>query len=288
MRRLFALSKAAIAAAIALVIALIAVPAAMAATSPLAASGVTTIVVPASTGSVKAALATYDCYQGVPTMGTITDNKTTAPVVVTLSDGGVKINGPTVDPNIYAGVDVRLSTNHTVGSTVTVIMYVGGVQVDTTTYTVAAGCGVTPPVDSDKDGVPDSSDKCPATPAGATVDANGCSASQRDTDGDGVKDDVDKCAGTPAGTTVGADGCPVTTATPVVTPAPAPKPVVKPVAPKPPVVKAKTTTTTSRAVGAETGIDDTTPQGVPVGPVAGVLLALFAIGAAKRRATSKV
>ncbi len=275
MRRLFALSKAAIAAAIALVIALIAVPAAMAATSPLAASGVTTIVVPASTGSVKAALATYDCYQGVPTMGTITDTKTTAPVVVTLSDGGVKINGPTVDPNIYAGVDVRLSTNHTVGSTVTVIMYVGGVQVDTTTYTVAAGCGVTPPVDTDGDGVPDKDDAFPNDPK-----------ESKDSDGDGVGDNADQCDNQsgPASN----NGCPVTTATPVVTPAPAPKPVVKPVAPKPPVVKAKTTTTTSRAVGAETGIDDTTPQGVPVGPVAGVLLALFAIGAAKRRATSKV
>jgi OOP family OmpA-OmpF porin len=41
------------------------------------------------------------------------------------------------------------------------------------------------------------------------VDANGCSASQRDTDGDGVMDDKDVCPETPAGTAVDASGCPV-------------------------------------------------------------------------------
>ncbi len=47
--------------------------------------------------------------------------------------------------------------------------------------------------DADKDGIPDSKDKCPNTPSGATVDGNGCADSQKDTDGDGVKDDKD-CA----------------------------------------------------------------------------------------------
>lgn len=52
-------------------------------------------------------------------------------------------------------------------------------------------------VDSDGDGVPDSLDQCPDTPAEAiwTVDENGC---PRDSDGDGVADYLDQCPGTPA------------------------------------------------------------------------------------------
>jgi OOP family OmpA-OmpF porin len=61
--------------------------------------------------------------------------------------------------------------------------------------------------DVDADGVSDSADKCPATPQGEPVDQSGCSASQRDTDGDGVKDNADKCAETPAGARVDAQGC---------------------------------------------------------------------------------
>jgi len=59
-------------------------------------------------------------------------------------------------------------------------------------------------VDSDGDGVKDSMDKCPGTPAGVRVDASGCPV---DSDGDGVTDDKDKCPGTPAGAAVDADGC---------------------------------------------------------------------------------
>ena len=62
------------------------------------------------------------------------------------------------------------------------------------------------PLDSDNDGVPDDQDKCPGTPAGAVVDANGC---ETDADGDGVPDREDKCPDTPAGTQVGPDGCPL-------------------------------------------------------------------------------
>ena len=61
--------------------------------------------------------------------------------------------------------------------------------------------------DEDKDGVQDKADRCPGTPKGEQVDANGCSASQRDTDGDGVKDNVDKCPDTPKGEQVDANGC---------------------------------------------------------------------------------
>ena len=61
--------------------------------------------------------------------------------------------------------------------------------------------------DSDHDGVKDNADRCPDTPRGEPVDANGCSASQRDTDGDGVKDNADKCPNTPPGEKVDANGC---------------------------------------------------------------------------------
>ncbi|MBT8421624.1 MAG: discoidin domain-containing protein, partial [Gammaproteobacteria bacterium] len=57
--------------------------------------------------------------------------------------------------------------------------------------------------DSDGDGVDDSIDQCPGTPAGSTVAANGCI----DTDGDGVDDTIDQCPGTPAGAQVDSVGC---------------------------------------------------------------------------------
>ncbi|MBF0584588.1 MAG: OmpA family protein, partial [Magnetococcales bacterium] len=57
--------------------------------------------------------------------------------------------------------------------------------------------------DDDKDGVPNSRDKCPGTPKGAQVDANGCS----DLDQDGVIDPNDKCPDTPKGATVNSQGC---------------------------------------------------------------------------------
>ena len=62
------------------------------------------------------------------------------------------------------------------------------------------------PTDSDNDGVLDTADKCPNTPAGDKVDANGCSL-PKDSDGDGVMDNVDKCPNTPAGDKVDATGC---------------------------------------------------------------------------------
>ncbi len=71
-----------------------------------------------------------------------------------------------------------------------------GVKVD------AEGC----PLDSDGDGVPDYLDKCPGTSKGVAVDATGCPI---DSDGDGVPDYLDKCPGTPKGAAVDATGCPV-------------------------------------------------------------------------------
>ncbi len=66
----------------------------------------------------------------------------------------------------------------------------------------ADGC----PIDSDGDGVVDYKDKCPDTPAGVAVDANGCAI---DSDGDGVADYLDKCPNTPAGVAVDVNGCPL-------------------------------------------------------------------------------
>jgi len=60
------------------------------------------------------------------------------------------------------------------------------------------------PMDSDGDGVVDAKDKCPTTPAGRKVNADGC---ELDGDGDGVVDALDKCPTTPAGRKVNADGC---------------------------------------------------------------------------------
>jgi OOP family OmpA-OmpF porin len=60
--------------------------------------------------------------------------------------------------------------------------------------------------DSDGDGVPDSRDMCPNTPAGVRVDENGCPL---DSDGDGIPDYLDKCSNTPTGVKVDAVGCPL-------------------------------------------------------------------------------
>jgi outer membrane protein OmpA-like peptidoglycan-associated protein len=61
--------------------------------------------------------------------------------------------------------------------------------------------------DKDKDAVEDGADRCPGTPAGETVDAGGCGASQRDTDSDKVNDSADRCPDTASGAAVDAEGC---------------------------------------------------------------------------------
>jgi outer membrane protein OmpA-like peptidoglycan-associated protein len=60
------------------------------------------------------------------------------------------------------------------------------------------------PRDSDGDGVVDTLDRCPTTPAGRKVNAQGC---ELDGDGDGVVDALDRCPTTPAGRKVNAQGC---------------------------------------------------------------------------------
>ena len=68
----------------------------------------------------------------------------------------------------------------------------------------AAPAVVVAPKDSDGDGVIDALDKCPTTPAGSTVNAQGC---EPDGDADGVVDSMDKCPTTPAGDRVDSKGC---------------------------------------------------------------------------------
>ncbi|WP_396632239.1 thrombospondin type 3 repeat-containing protein [Maribacter sp. R86514] len=67
--------------------------------------------------------------------------------------------------------------------------------------------------DDDNDGIINTNDNCPNTPAGETVDTNGCSQSQLDDDNDGVNNDIDNCPNTPANSTVDENGCTVTTVT---------------------------------------------------------------------------
>lgn len=58
--------------------------------------------------------------------------------------------------------------------------------------------------DDDKDGIANMSDKCPETPAGIKVGADGCEV---DSDKDGVVDSKDKCPESVPGSKVGEDGC---------------------------------------------------------------------------------
>lgn len=77
------------------------------------------------------------------------------------------------------------------------LLFTGGIE-------LALG-GVAGNPDSDGDGVPDRRDRCPDTPAGARVDADGCPS---DGDRDGIADGLDQCPDTPTGARVDARGCP--------------------------------------------------------------------------------
>lgn len=61
-----------------------------------------------------------------------------------------------------------------------------------------------PFIDSDKDGVEDKNDNCPATPIGVEVGSNGCAL---DDDKDGVPNYKDECPNTAAGARVDNGGC---------------------------------------------------------------------------------
>lgn len=73
----------------------------------------------------------------------------------------------------------------------------------------ASGCKIDG--DDDQDGVLNSKDKCPNTPYGTKVDANGCKI-DGDDDKDGVLNSVDKCPNSKAGAKVDASGCEIVSA----------------------------------------------------------------------------
>lgn len=65
-------------------------------------------------------------------------------------------------------------------------------------------------VDSDRDGIPDRFDLCPATPEFTPVDGKGCPLDFNDDDFDGVINSFDECPGTPPGTQINfSNGCPL-------------------------------------------------------------------------------
>lgn len=70
-----------------------------------------------------------------------------------------------------------------------------------------------PVLDSDQDGVVDSVDNCPDTPANTPVDQRGCAIidPEPDSDNDGVIDRLDHCPDTPANTSVDVNGCAIPT-----------------------------------------------------------------------------
>ncbi|MDA7818087.1 OmpA family protein [Sulfurimonas sp.] len=61
--------------------------------------------------------------------------------------------------------------------------------------------------DDDNDGVLNSLDQCPTTPAGTTVDASGCKVVDGDDDQDSVLNSIDECPTTPLGHVVNSKGC---------------------------------------------------------------------------------
>lgn len=109
--------------------------------------------------------------------------------------------------NLTRYIDLRLDTRYNIDA----IKDRGGALQKANFYVWTAGLGLrikfgADPLDEDGDGVPDAKDRCPHTPHGVAVDANGCPP---DSDGDGVPDYLDKCPGTPAGAPVDVNGCPL-------------------------------------------------------------------------------
>jgi hypothetical protein len=74
--------------------------------------------------------------------------------------------------------------------------------------TDGVGCRLIDVADNDGDGVINELDTlCPNTPAGESVNEQGCSQSELDDDDDGVKNNLDLCPDTPVGVAVDGDGC---------------------------------------------------------------------------------
>jgi len=150
---------------------------------------------------------------------TVTVSDTTLPVITLVGDAAVShaLGATYTDAGATATDDVD-------GDITTSITTSGTVDVNTAgdytiTYAVSDAAGnaaaqVTRTVtvesvgtDTDGDGVANDIDVCPNTPAGESVDVQGCAPSQKDHDGDGVANDIDVCPNTPAGESVDVQGC---------------------------------------------------------------------------------
>lgn len=113
--------------------------------------------------------------------------------------------------NVGAGVRYNVSDNVSIRADLREFH-----GIDESTFDTQASLGLTfafsrtvsesspKPADADNDGVPDSRDQCPGTPAGVNVDSKGC---ERDNDSDGVANSKDQCPNTPPGASVNNRGC---------------------------------------------------------------------------------
>lgn len=109
-----------------------------------------------------------------------------------LSNNGVALRG-----DVRSRLDFSDNSADDFSDTVAMLGLVVPVGSKATHTTVAA-------VDSDGDGVADSKDACPGTPAGVHVDSAGCPL---DSDGDGVADGADLCPNSARGAKVDNNGC---------------------------------------------------------------------------------
>lgn len=116
-----------------------------------------------------------------------------------------------VDPPVASVPADRSNLTLASGSSPVPTIPVGATTVDTTKPSKPIPPVATKPEkDSDKDGIPDSKDRCRATPVGKPVDSLGCSAPvdpDADTDKDGVRDIGDQCPNSKYGMKVDATGC---------------------------------------------------------------------------------
>ncbi|MFZ1812356.1 MAG: PBP1A family penicillin-binding protein [Candidatus Saccharimonadales bacterium] len=122
--------------------------------------------------------------------------------------------GGIVEVSVCRNNGLRATGNAT--NTYKEVFLSGTVPTESCTGDVPAADSTTPQTvspssqDSDGDGVIDSNDLCPNTPAGTSVTPGGCPATvPKDSDSDGVADDKDTCPNTPAGASVDAVGCPL-------------------------------------------------------------------------------
>ncbi|WP_024330459.1 OmpA family protein [Simiduia agarivorans] len=118
--------------------------------------------------------------------------------------------------NIGVGVKGYLTDNFLLRADTRAIRGIADGDIDyalnlAATYLIGTGSSKPAPVamaaapsDADADGVVDTQDACPQTPAGVKVDSRGCAL---DSDRDGVADYKDQCPNTEAGLKVDAKGC---------------------------------------------------------------------------------